>query len=326
MGSSAMTNHMLASIDSPSIDSIIFLGTGTSSCVPTIPCLTSSTRKCRVCLSTLLPDGYKNIRKNTSVVVRFRNREGELKTILIDCGKTFYDSALRVFPRHGIRKIDALILTHGHADAINGLDDLRSWTLGGYVQNHIDIYLSQETMNTVERAFTYLVDQSYATGGGDVASFRYHIIDGASPFMVEGAEFIPLPVHHGYIIASGEPFWSLGFRFLGISYISDVSYIPPSTFDLMRDSKLIVLDALAMMPHASHFSLPQAVEVVRKLKPERAYFVGFTHVMDHDETSKFLEKYDKEVRMRPAFDRLRVSYYEGQWGEDEGEQKMNGIF
>lgn len=74
------------------------------------------------------------------------------------------ESALELFPRYGIRELDAVILTHGHADACYGMDALRQWTLGGAVQKHIDIYLSSETMDTIQTTFPFLVDVRNATG------------------------------------------------------------------------------------------------------------------------------------------------------------------
>ncbi|RUS14953.1 hypothetical protein BC937DRAFT_93103, partial [Endogone sp. FLAS-F59071] len=147
------------------VEEIIFLGTGTSSCIPTVPCLTAPNPVCKPCLSTLTPKGAKNIRKNTSLLVRVRkdDTEGRLRNILIDSGKTFYESALRLFPRYRIREIDALVLTHGHADAMYGLDDLRAWTQKDSIQEYISIYLDQETMRSIEITFPYLVDSSKAT-------------------------------------------------------------------------------------------------------------------------------------------------------------------
>jgi hypothetical protein len=118
-----------------------------------------------------------NRRRNTCAALRFRDpsQPSELKTAIIDAGKSFYEAALDHFPRHGMRTIDALILTHGHADACFGLDDLRQWTIGpeGYrTQNAIDVYLNEETMGVVGGAYPYLVDKKMATGGGDVTSLR----------------------------------------------------------------------------------------------------------------------------------------------------------
>lgn len=151
---------------------LIFLGTGTSSTIPHVDCLTAppSSKPCRTCLSTLTPEGKKNIRRNTSAVVKLRGRNSEDVTIVIDVGKSFQPAAVEWFPKHGLRRIDAVLITHAHADAMNGLDDLRGWTLHGAIQPYIDVYVSMSTFKEVQRAFPYLVSKQYASGGGDVGS------------------------------------------------------------------------------------------------------------------------------------------------------------
>lgn len=115
-----------------------------------------------------------NRRRNTSAALLFK-KNGEQMCAVIDCGKNFYEAALEHFPKNGLRRIDALMITHGHADACFGLDDLRQWTIGpeGYRTQHaIDVYLNEETLGVVQGAFPYLVDKKLATGGGDVTSLR----------------------------------------------------------------------------------------------------------------------------------------------------------
>ncbi|KAF8305020.1 hypothetical protein DL93DRAFT_2089881 [Clavulina sp. PMI_390] len=155
----------------------ILHGSGTSSSVPNVSCLTSNRApRCPTCWSTKLPSGKKNFRRNTGALIRLRRDEGEggewddESVIMIDAGKTFLAAAQELFPLHGMRKIAALVLTHAHADAMNGLDDLRGWTLHGRIQDHIDIYLARETFQEVKRSFPYLVAKEFATGGGDVSA------------------------------------------------------------------------------------------------------------------------------------------------------------
>ncbi|CAG8490745.1 11505_t:CDS:2 [Ambispora gerdemannii] len=293
------------------VKEIIFLGTGTSSGVPTINCLTAPEQTCKTCISTLSERGQVNVRRNTSLLVRVDNPDGRLRNIVIDCGKTFYVSTLKWFPHHKLRHIDALVLTHPHADAINGLDDLRAWTLNKAIQEYIPIYLSSDTKTTLEQTFPYIVDQSMATGGGDLPSFQFNTIDSRTPFIVEGLEFIPLPVHHGINFANKEPFINLGFRFDNVTYISDCNFIPEQTREKIKGSELVILDALNRKKHNSHFSIDQAVETTRDFcpKPKRTYLVGFSHDIEHYDLEREMENLQEkepDLWVRPAYDGLKI--------------------
>ncbi|KAF8602693.1 hypothetical protein BDV93DRAFT_523798 [Ceratobasidium sp. AG-I] len=190
----------------PTIE-FIFHGTGTSSSVPNIECLTSDPITCETCALTLTPQGQKNRRRNTGGILRIPGKDEQpAHVIVIDVGKTFLQAAHELFPRYGLRRIDAVILTHPHADAMNGLDDLRGWTLSGRIQSHINIYASAFTFKEVQRSFPYLVAKEFATGGGDIPEFRWHMIKENEPFRVEGLDFdiTPISVHHGRIFTD-EP-------------------------------------------------------------------------------------------------------------------------
>jgi phosphoribosyl 1,2-cyclic phosphodiesterase len=191
-----MTNHAQATGDIE----LIFLGTGTSGSVPNIACLTAppDAPRCRACTAAVTPAGRKNARRNTSAVLRVPGRDGRARTILIDAGKNLQAAALEWFPAHGLRALDAVLITHAHADAMNGLDDLRAWTLRGVVQDHIPIYCSRATFADVARAFPYMVAKEHASGGGDVPEFRWHIFEDGVPFVLEdgGIEILPVPGTH----------------------------------------------------------------------------------------------------------------------------------
>ncbi|KAL1930839.1 hypothetical protein VTP01DRAFT_9976 [Rhizomucor pusillus] len=295
---------------------IIFLGTGTSGAIPNVSCLTEQPPTCKVCVSAMTPEGRKNMKKNTSMVVRFRKHsdppEARLRTVLIDCGKTFYESALELFPRYGIRELDGVILTHGHADACYGMDALRQWTLGASIQPSIDVYLNAETMDTVRITFPFLVDSRHATGGGDVATFKYKVIDDA-PFSIHDLEFLPLPVHHGLYLSTGEPYWCYGFKMGNISYVSDTNYIPPETMERIKyvngPSKIFIIDCLRYgETHASHFALDDALAAARQVRALKTYLVGTTHRIDHYSLTEELRPLQQQERLHvaPAFDGLRV--------------------
>ncbi|GAA5828644.1 hypothetical protein JCM11251_000885 [Rhodosporidiobolus azoricus] len=298
---------------SPDLDFIV-LGSGTSSSIPLIGCLTDPQGGCHCCRSTLDKadkGAQKNVRRNTSAIVRIKaTEEGQRdKVILIDCGKTFLTGAQEHWPRHGLREIDAVILTHAHADAILGLDDLRGWTLRGAIQPSIPIYLTQDTFKEVSKAFPYLTNAGKATGGGDIPSLTWQIFDEKEPFEVCGLEVVPLPVHHGrFFTTPPSPYFCLGFLFARqILYLSDVSYIPQDVWTTLsqyltlpafpptssspprKDSeekeekgekkklKVLIIDCLRLEPFTSHFGLGQAVATARRCGAEKNYLIGFGH-------------------------------------------------
>jgi phosphoribosyl 1,2-cyclic phosphodiesterase len=165
----------------------------------------------------------------------------------------------------------ALLLSHDHADACFGLDDLRSLTLRGTfapVQDNIPIYTSPVTYSSIANMFPYMVDSSRATGGGDIPSFIWHPFDQTQPFEIlscGGIKVIPLPVEHGMYFSQGPPkaYMCMGFRIGDLSYISDANRIPDETKVKIQGSRILILDALRETPHASHFSFDEV------LPPER---------------------------------------------------------
>ncbi|CAH9090509.1 unnamed protein product [Cuscuta epithymum] len=277
---------------------IIFLGTGTSEGVPRVSCLTNPLKACQVCSEAIEPDN-KNRRHNTSILIRHPGSSGT-SNILIDAGKFFYHSALRWFPLYGIRTIDAVVITHSHADAIGGLDDLRDWT--NNIQPFVPIYVAERDFEVMKKTHYYLVDTSGITPGAAVSDLQFNIIN-EDPFIVHDLKIIPLPVWHG----SG--YRSLGFRFGNICYISDVSEIPEETYSLLEDCELLILDALRPdRSSATHFGLPRALEEVRKIKPRRTLFTGMMHLMDHEKVNKGLLqlKESEGLDVELSYDGLRV--------------------
>ncbi|KAL9274440.1 putative hydrolase [Drosera capensis] len=277
---------------------IIFLGTGTSEGIPRVSCLTDPLMSCLVCKKASEP-GDANRRRNTSILVCYPHLSGR-RNILIDAGKFFYHSALQWFPAYGIRTIDAVIITHSHADAIGGLDDLRDWT--NNVQPHIPIYTAKRDFEVMKKTHYYLVDTSVVTPGAAVSELEFNIIE-EEPFVIHGIKFTPLPVWHG------QGYRSLGFRFGNICYISDVSDIPDETYPLLMNCELLILDALRPDRSSStHFGLPRALDEVRKIQPKRTLFTGMMHKMDHEEVNQYLMRI-KEIEgldTQLSYDGLRV--------------------
>ncbi|PIA42984.1 hypothetical protein AQUCO_02000439v1 [Aquilegia coerulea] len=259
---------------------IIFIGTGTSEGIPRVSCLTNPLKKCAVCSKAVEP-GNKNRRLNTSILIRYA-KSPEKYNILIDAGKFFYHSALRWFPTFGLRTIDAVIITHSHADAIGGLDDLRDWT--NNVQPSIPIYVAKRDFEVMKKTHYYLVDTSVIIPGAAVSELQFNIIQ-EEPFIVHDLKFTPLPVWHG------RGYRSLGFRFGNVCYISDVSEIPEETYALLEDCDLLIMDALRPDRSSStHFGLPKALEEVKKIRPKRTLFTGMMHLIDHEIVNERLAK------------------------------------
>ncbi|KAI4381866.1 hypothetical protein MLD38_007893 [Melastoma candidum] len=278
---------------------IIFIGTGTSEGIPRVSCLTNPAKKCAVCTKAIEP-GNKNRRRNTSLLIRRATSDGTTENILIDAGKFFYHSAMQWFPAYGIRTIDAVVITHSHADAIGGLDDLRDWT--NNVQPYIPIYVARRDFEVMKKSHYYLVDTSVIVKGAAVSELQFNLID-EEPFMVRDFKITPIPIWHG------PGYRSLGFRFGKVCYISDVSEIPKETYPLLVDCDILILDALRPdRSSTTHFGLPRAVEEVRKIRPKRTLFTGMMHLMDHDEINENLQKLmeTEGLDVQLSYDGLRI--------------------
>lgn len=229
--------------------------------------------------------------------------------IIIDAGPTFYSAAVSHFRRNRVPpRIAGVVLTHGHADAMLGLDSLRAWTLGGVLQDSVDVYLTKETLEVAKGAFPYLVDTSKATGGGGVGALRWKIIDGVTPFTVGRSKIpvIPLPVEHGFASRGGPPFPTLGFRVDDFSYISDCHRVPAETSRLVAGSDCVVIDSLMPRRHPSHFSLSQAISFLLSLppssdsegskRPTLGLLTDLTHRLEHHALQNDLDTFTDDLR------------------------------
>ncbi|KAA8519437.1 hypothetical protein F0562_013688 [Nyssa sinensis] len=297
--------------------SLIFLGTGCSSAVPNAVCLIRpSDPPCQVCFQSMSvpPELNPNYRCNTSLLIDYCRSDGEHRYILIDVGKTFREQVLRWFTQHKISRVDSIVLTHEHADAVLGLDDIRA--VQPYSPtNDIEptpIYLTQYAMDSIAEKFPYLVRKKLKAGQEvrRVAQLDWKIIenDCNKPFIASGLELIPLPVMHG------EDYVSLGFLFgenCRVAYISDVSrFLPPTEHYISSQQlDLLILDTLYKNgSHNVHFCLPQTLEAVKKLCPKRALLIGMTHDFDHHKDNEFLAEWSKRegIPVQLAHDGLRI--------------------
>jgi len=235
---------------------LTFLGTGTSTGVPTLAC------HCRVCES----DDPRDKRTRTSVLLEYDGR-----VVVIDTAPDFRAQALR----ERVERLDAVVFTHAHVDHVMGLDDVRVFC---FRQNAaIPIYADAHTMENIRRIFKYVFDADYPSGG--IPKLEPHLIDG--PFDLWGTQLVPLPVFHGQLPI-------LGFRFGRAAYVTDFSTIPDSTMPLLEGLDVLILDALRHKPHATHSSVGQSLALVERLKPRRTFFTHIAHELGHKETNAML--------------------------------------
>ena len=236
------------------------LGTGTSHGVPMIGC------GCATCHSTDPRD--RRLRPSIYIDVPDRVR------ILVDTATDLRQQVLT----YGIARVDAVLFTHGHADHILGLDDMRRFnTMQG---GAIPAYANAEAWETIQRTFYYAFDGLPRLGGG-IPQLIPHMIDG--PFTLGGVNVVPVPVWHG-------PLRILGFRFGNFSYLTDCNAIPDESWTLIQGTEVLVIDALRHEPHETHFTIEDALVVVERLGPRRAYFTHMTHDLPHAATNARLPR------------------------------------
>ena len=251
---------------------LLFLGTGTSAGVPMIAC------HCPVCDST---DPHDK-RMRPSVVISSGG-----KHVLVDVTPELRLQCVA----NRVDFIDAVVLTHGHADHLMGMDDLRRFNA---VRNGpLDVWGDERTFRTVDRCF------GYAFREPDPASklFRPRLVrrEITGPFEVAGMRWTPIRLFHGEMPV-------LGFRIGRVAYCTDVNRIPDESYPLLEGLDVLVLDALGLKSHATHFSLQEAVDQARKIKAGKTYFTHIAHGLGHAETSKTLPE-----GIFLGYDGLRVS-------------------
>lgn len=258
-------------LDSVGHASILVLGSGTSIGIPMIGC------RCKTCRS----EDPHDKRLRPSVLVKFDGAR-----VLIDSGPDFREQALR----YGIERIDAVLYTHHHADHILGLDDLRPFN---YMQSaSIPIFGSAETLDVIERTFTYVFD------GRPTQSSRPKLISNrigdGDRINVAGVDFEPILALHG----SMEVF---GFRFGNSAYLTDHSSIPEKSMGRLRDLDVLFLDALRYNPHPTHQTIEQSLKMIADLRPKQAFFTHISHDVLHAQAEARLP-----AHVRLAYDGLEI--------------------
>ena len=248
---------------------LTFLGTGTSMGVPTLAC------ECAVCTSA----DPRDRRLRPSLLLRWSEPStgtgrGTERIVVIDTGPDFREQALRAKLTH----VDAVFYTHGHADHILGMDDLRPLSFIAQKKGGpIPLYADREAAEVLVRTFAYTLSPqaTYPTRA------RVQIVSLAEHNPVHGVDFVRIPLLHG-----DQPI--AGYRFGNAAYMTDVSAIPEESFPLLAGIEVLVISALRHAPPPSHSTVEQSLEWSRRIGARQTWFTHIAHDLGHEETNQTL--------------------------------------
>ena len=248
-----------------------FLGTGTSSGVPVIGC------DCAVCTSA---DPRDN-RLRTSAAIEFTDPTGQDRVILLDAGPDLRQQVLA----SGLRRCDAVLLTHNHVDHCFGLDELRRFNV--MMDAPIDIFADRNTMTAIRRVYAHIFDKKSNKQDSFIATLNPFEIEAFAPLDLFGMRVTPITLLHGRLPI-------LGYRFdppagckhgaFPLAYCTDVSAIPPETWPHLDGLSVLVLDALRRRHHPTHFTLDQAEHVADQVGADRTFYIHMSHDLAHEDT------------------------------------------
>lgn len=250
---------------------ITFLGTGTSQGIPII----GSDHP--VCLS----NDPKDKRLRVSILIEWENY-----TYVVDCGPDFRQQMLA----NNVKKIDGILLTHEHNDHIIGLDDVRPFY---FKQGDISVYAHPRVIEALKKRFDYVfetVNKYPGTPTLDIVELN------DNPFQIGNLEVVPVNVWHHKLQV-------YAFRLGEYAYVTDAKTIDEEELEKLKGVKVLTLNALRKEPHLSHFNLEEALDVIRKINPERAYLTHISHLMGfHEEVEKELPE-----NVFLAYDNLKIT-------------------
>jgi phosphoribosyl 1,2-cyclic phosphate phosphodiesterase len=253
---------------------VTFLGTGTSRGIPVVGC------GCGVCRSS----DPRNQRLRCSLLV-----ESAETVVVVDTSSDFRQQMLR----HQVRRLDAVVLTHHHADHVLGLDDVFPFYMRA--GKALPLYGGLNTLQEVRTTFRHLFSGPMASRA---ARLDPREINGA--FSVGDLQFRPLRVLHGSLPIHG-------YRIGGFAYLTDVSNIPDETYAALEGLDCLALDGLRFRPHPTHFSIPEAVEVAMRVGATRSYLIHMCHDVDHQTLGSQLPE-----GIEPAYDGLALEFRQGE--------------
>ncbi|NIQ03089.1 MAG: MBL fold metallo-hydrolase [Nitrospinaceae bacterium] len=237
---------------------ITFLGTGTSTGIPSLCC------PCEVCVS----EDPRNKRLRASALVQSNGFH-----FLIDTSTDLRQQCLI----HNVSQVDAVLYTHHHADHVHGIDELRCFNF--YNQCVIPCYGNEETLAAIQQNFSYIFNGQKPMGGG-VPKLDMITLD-SRPFFLGDVRVTPVDIHHGNIMI-------LGYRINDAAYVTDCSGIPDRSKEILAELEVLILNALGFEPHATHFCLDQALAAIEELRPKRAILTHINHKFDHEKVSRDL--------------------------------------
>jgi phosphoribosyl 1,2-cyclic phosphate phosphodiesterase len=252
---------------------MIILGTGTSVGVPALGC------GCDVCRS---PDP-KNKRSRCSIILGLPTGN-----LLVDTPPDLRQQLLR----EDLGIVDAVLFTHEHADHLFGLDDLRLFPF--YLGKPVPLYCETSVENRIRKSYDYAFADDLPTHPGATPRLVFENIS-TDPFVVLGYRVVPIRLDHG------PRFQVLGFRFGNIAYCTDTNHVPPSSMELLRDLDVLIIDALRLQPHATHFSLDQAVQLAQSVGAKQTYLTHTSHELEYHATNAALPP-----GIEMAYDGLRI--------------------
>lgn len=249
---------------------VTFLGTGTSQGVPVIAC------GCAVCTSP----NQKDKRLRTSVLVESANTR-----VVIDSGPDFRQQLLR----EKIKHLHGVVFTHEHKDHIAGLDEVRAFNYFDKIK--MPVYATARVQTALHREFAYIFAEDKYPG---IPEIEIITIDN-DPFYAGDLLFEPINVLHYKLPVKG-------FKINNFAYITDANFIPAEEMEKLKGLDVLVLNTLRREPHVSHFTFDEAINLVKELKPNKAYFIHISHQLGtHDEVSKELPE-----NIELAFDGLQL--------------------
>lgn len=225
---------------------VTFLGTGTSQGIPVIGC------GCAVCTS----DDPRDNRLRTSVLLETTD-----KVIVIDSGPDFRYQMLRA----KVKDLDAIMFTHEHKDHIAGLDDIRPFNY--LLKKNIAVYATHKVQEALKREFSYIFNDIHYPG---IPEITIHTISGDADFCIGETKITPIDIMHYKLPI-------LGYRIGDFTYITDAKTVPQYSIDKIRGTKVLVINALQLEDHISHFTLKEAITFAKDIGAEMTYFTHISH-------------------------------------------------